>query len=801
MTARTLLFYLGGSRSELWRAIARARDRGDLTIVLVTGRLVDEADVAGIANARLFQISDAVVDERVAHARARAWAWLEDVGYRRPTRTGATLAQLLTDAGGNSPWWLADITLQERAYLAVRLIESVEHFHRQEQPDSVTVVGSDLTHPWMGITIARWARARAIPTYWRHAASEGDEPAIPETPRSAKDIPISLAARIPSGVEDAIDLVLRLAELLTLPIVAPAMAAALILRVGLREAIGTAEGRLESGATAVLKWLRAGLILIAAMVIGLMAFIPVTIGLLALTLVLIVREDRAPRPSTIVVQLRRLVVNVNPWRAFREIQPGSRAVTRERRRRAVLAIEDRGNVKTRVDMGTGRRSTYNPYLEGVVERLRLNGGPLIVARYGSLRRRALPRRFVTRVRVLLGLTHEVVVSDEITTSIWQTAMLERARNIESGRAVGRVSGIFEYEGVPLYDALASDLERMFASLHERTLYFHAFGNLIRRLQPALVLAYNWEGVFRPLTAACVEQHVAMLGVQQALGPYGHALDHRRVGYAQPLGSDQGFPIPDRICVWGEMHLRNLSLYGYPEGTVTATGYPRLDAFVGARPSRHRILRRLRIEREDAKIVLFAPVLRVLGLPLVREVNFLRLVDELAALTQSDPSIHVVVKPWPGDELGRLNAIVNARGNRRFRLLPPENDIHNADLLASSAVLITTFSSIVGEAVVSGCTPVVVDYPECRYYFGDEHVEHYRDLARLTRDPSATMAAVRAALRLTDAERAAEREVRRTVLERVFGPVDGRSSERVASEVTRFAKAAGAVVRAAEAPAD
>jgi len=214
----------------------------------------------------------------------------------------------------------------------------------------------------------------------------------------------------------------------------------------------------------------------------------------------------------------------------------------------------------------------------------------------------------------------------------------------------------------------------------------------------------------------------------------------------------------------------------------------LDPFVRVRADRRALRRRLRIADQNARLIIFTAVLRVIGTPLVRESSYVQMFDDLVSITTEQPDVHVVVKPWPGDDIVRLRQIVWARGNGNVRFLSADTDLHNADLLAGAEVLVGTFSSIVGEAVVAGCTPIMVDPPEARYYFGDEHVAHYEGIAR-TVEPASVRAAVLDELGRPADDRRRVRDAALQGVERVFGPIDGRSAERVASEVLRTAREA------------
>src|SRR5207245_2199680 len=141
------------------------------------------------------------------------------------------------------------------------------------------------------------------------------------------------------------------------------------------------------------------------------------------------------------------------------------------------------------------------------------------------------------------------VGAEVTPDLLREAERWSRSHRETGEAIlerGGLGSVFEYAGVPLLDPLRRDLATLFSILNDRQIYVHAFRSLFQRLSPSVVVAYNWEGVFRPLTEAAIQMGVPLVGVQQALGPYGHALDHRVAGYVQPGGAGDGLRIPTKL---------------------------------------------------------------------------------------------------------------------------------------------------------------------------------------------------------------------------------------------------------------
>jgi len=793
-----MIVYLGGNRADLWRTVARVRQSGEATVVSTGGRSADDADVDALsAEINRCAASASVIEHRVGYARESAWRWIEDVALRRPTAIGATLFELMRDEDDAPLWWISDITLQEKAFLVVRFIETLDFFLRTLQPTAVVICGADRDHPWQRPVFAQWARTRKVAIVSAARQEKGgdqnvgpdprgtpqsrDDVPIPEVERPGMGQPVEVAAHIQPAA--ALDIALRLVELTLTPLAAVVGALALMV-VGTASAIAPASVVAQQSIR-VARGLTFGVL---AIVLGIILFIPLVLILFVAGIVVVVTAERADA----IVDRKQLLSSLSRLdrRSLLTRSPSRDATRQGAVEPLVLVVVDRGDERQRVAVDSRRRSSYNSYLEGVVTALRAaaRSHRVVVAQYGS-QPGGRAARIARRLRRLVR-PGEASVADAINPALWRAANRWSRVDAETGRWVADPKGlgqVLEYEGVPVLDALRSELGTVFAIQNERRLYVEAFRRLIRAIRPSVIVAYNWEGVFRPLTEAAYRERVTLFGVQQALGPYGHAIDHRTAGYVRPGETGDGFRIPNRLAIWGAIHAETLERYGLPGDVPVVTGYPRLDPFVTVRPDRRALRRRLRISDPNAKLVVFSAVLRVIGTPLVRESSYIQMFDELVSITALDPAVYIVAKPWGGDDMVRLRQIVWSRGNRNVRFLAADTDIHNADLLSGAEVLVGTFSSIVGEAVVAGCIPIMVNPPEARYYFGDEHIAHYDGLARTVEDPVAVRAAVLEELGrpAEDRERIRSAALRR--VERVFGPVDGGSAARVAAEVLRAAR--------------
>jgi len=92
-------------------------------------------------------------------------------------------------------------------------------------------------------------------------------------------------------------------------------------------------------------------------------------------------------------------------------------------------------------------------------------------------------------------------------------------------------------------------------------------------------------------------------------------------------------------------------------------------------------------------------------------------------------------------------------------------------------VVGTFSSLLGEALLAGAVAVLMNFPEARYYFGDE-VERYSRIAVWASSPRGAARAVRRIMAGGSAYRERFVESAMPDLRYLFGPLDGHSAERV-----------------------
>jgi len=323
------------------------------------------------------------------------------------------------------------------------------------------------------------------------------------------------------------------------------------------------------------------------------------------------------------------------------------------------------------------------------------------------------------------------------------------------------------------------------TLHEvmvfRLAEYDFYMDLLARVKPKVVFAYNWEGVFRPLTTAARVMGCRVVGVQQALGPYLHALNHREIGYYNKSNS-QGFATPTKVALWGPIHQREFLTYGYTPESIEITGYARLDKHFHIKNNKQQI-RRLACERlglnPDERYLLFTGQSRVLDTIILRAEHFVSAIKTLCRLAQVF-GFKIIIKPWTSDDMSMVEQA--AQANPGLVFVAPQNVlVSNADLLSVSDWLVGTFSSIIGEATLAGNACVLLNYPEARYYFDLPHVEHYRPMIPFVDEPENLEAVLRPLIE-SESVRIAHVSRAQDCMHDVFGSCDGQSAKRIAQLV-------------------
>ena len=816
-TTRSLILYCGGPAEDALEAVSRTRLAGrDAVLVDVSGEGGLEARYPWLDVRRL---DDYGAAGPVRSARRTAADWLQSVSRRRLTVSSRSILETLQDSGVPR-WWRFEISLQERAFLVIRLVETLREILRIEKTRSVTIVGGVDGH-WLTTTVLETCRAANV-----DVTRIGSGPSEPP-PRDRYDrrwiwIPtsgsflarfarplVTKLATIVFGLPILIlVLVLASAAVTLLPVTVAVIVSLYLLSPLLRPRLNGRRARVAIGrlsrparglAIAMVVWAILIFLLWSNPLQVLLGAATVAIAAFALY-VLFVLE--APSYLGLTQTLRW------PWHRAREIRSSlrPRAIVRALIRRPVpksasrsdsrkvhvALLIDEGNIRARRSVGVHGSGPYNPYFEGIEAAFRsASGTSVTVLSYGDAPgSRTMAGRIAQLRRSVRPRGGRIALRSYLNERDFERADLARAsrqRELAILRNDAGLRAAWRYADIDLWPAMADVFETMFDLAAYAEPYDRALGRIVDLIHPDVVVTYNYEGVFRRLLPAVIRRGIPVLGVQQALGPYVHALGPSPSGRDRALAREPlGVPMPDRIAVWGERDVQLLRQYGHDGGSIVRTGYARSDTFIREHVvKRERVLRRLRVPA-DARVIVYSAVLRVLDGPLLSDDRWR---DSLAAVLRASADardVEVVVKPWPGDDTERIRFLMDSVADEHVHYADPAIDLHNAELLGVAEAVVGTFSSFLAEAVLAGAVPVLLDFPEARYYFTDE-VEAYRSISLKASSPRRAGAIVRTILAGGQTYREDFRRAAIGDLQRIFGPLDGHAADRIVSAALDLAR--------------
>jgi len=429
----------------------------------------------------------------------------------------------------------------------------------------------------------------------------------------------------------------------------------------------------------------------------------------------------------------------------------------------VLVIIEEENLRNYIDIYTNEEYTILPYAEGIVKKLYESlGDKLCVLSKNTLKKKYKDMPFLNSFvpkRIPKAISkNDIIVLEEFYKCI--EGLIGKYISLEM-------------------------LKEIYAI---RRAEFDTYCKVLKRFDPKTLFIYNWEGVFRPLIAAAKLQNRSVVGIQQALGPYMHGINHGEIGYWTSENSDKmGFCVPDRYMVWSEMHKNKIVSYGYDPKAVVETGYCRLDRHTRIKTDkqsiRMKILEKLNLDNTKRYLV-FTAQHAVLDTCLILKENYIKTFCTLLKLAD-EFDFNIIVKPWTSDDMDFLRMIAAERPERVF-FSPQDVALHNAEILAISDWCIGTFSSIMGEATLLGNACFLLNYPESRYYFETKYMSIYEDLAVFIDSPAEVEEKLRMPLS-SEAERMRIVETAEYSLHYVFGKCDGLASDRCSSIVLESLK--------------
>ncbi|GEM_PF-6169770 len=449
--------------------------------------------------------------------------------------------------------------------------------------------------------------------------------------------------------------------------------------------------------------------------------------------------------------------------------------------RPILIICEADAIKNRRSLVNYKKSQYHPYLENLPQALQ------IVAQREKLEVFCLYHgTSFLKIPKLIDGKHSLTFSGFLKKKHFEaenefTRLISEFNNELNDDENFKKSFIFK--GIDISEFLIKDLCDCYTNTIKSILSFEIFVDIVEKIKPLVVVMNNYEGTFRNIVAACILNQIPTVGVQQALGPYIHALNKLEFGLQNIESKNKlGFPIPEKIALWGKTHEKNFLSYGFKPNMLDVTGYCRLDTFVNEKSSLYQGLLKERLGLpKNCRIIIFAGTFHPPGVYVTLEDNFIKTIKQLVKITQEIPQTFVLVKPWSGDKINHIIELVQKFGNEKFVFVHPSTDIHNVELLAISDVLVGSFSSIFSEAIAMNCPVIFMDYPESQFYDESNHIKLVKDLVTKIERPDQIYEYV---IKLLDSKK---NGFVSDAFTDVFGPLDGQSSRRIAEIAISLAK--------------
>ena len=222
---------------------------------------------------------------------------------------------------------------------------------------------------------------------------------------------------------------------------------------------------------------------------------------------------------------------------------------------------------------------------------------------------------------------------------------------------------------------------------------------------AVVIFYETAPTSLALISACRKLGIKTVSMQHGIIHASHPLYMHDDVYS--TDNPDGFILPDRMLLFGEMTRRHLLDNNYPEDALVTFCNPRFLGMQDIKDSNVRTLSRHGLPAEKKKIILFAPP--GLGDYASSEKNYNRDVLERLLSGMTD-ELFLIVKPHPSDDADFYARILNRHGKNNVKII--NSDV--IELISISDVLISTFSTTIIDAMCLETPVIQVKMEDVRY---------------------------------------------------------------------------------------
>lgn len=238
----------------------------------------------------------------------------------------------------------------------------------------------------------------------------------------------------------------------------------------------------------------------------------------------------------------------------------------------------------------------------------------------------------------------------------------------------------------------------------------------------------------------------------------------------------GCPRADIYTVWGEAGRCALEASGTFDVPLAVAGRPRHDLFStrARRPSVNGWLQRLGLPQEVRHVVVFADVLCSTNhATILSSVACEALLRRMLAVLEHRPDVHIVFKPWGGDNLTEVRTVVGKIGSPKLHVIDPTSlPYHNLEVLQHALAVVSSPTSMLAEFAAMGGVPIALTLPETGYYHGKIIEDLFRPFSISVSAVDEIGDALRRAIARNEEEGGGLKEAERAGLARAFGPSDG-----------------------------
>lgn len=715
----TIIFLLEDGLINIDEGIQKFKNEEYILIDVSLGN----ENIASLLGDRYIHISDF---PSYYNARENAYKWLDSFIKRSGLTDEAKNPGLFYD--GIPIWWFVDILLQEKTFLVFRLIRTLLAFLKDREGSQYCIIGNNILHPWKNKVIHDVChKLRMI------------------------EVPFPCKTEKQRNLSNNIDTALLKNHFKYIASEST----------NKRTPISVVSSKINS-------FCRKILYLITAIIAGLILLLFSIPGVMAVYCYILMRLALYRSDKAVEIIVKESAYNILGLLATinKRIRKMSRLVFFKRNQGKVLVVQDLGDIRRRYNQRSSKISFYNPYLEGM-----LFEGRVVSVYYGSTKH--------VDLQTEIKHNNHIKLSDLMDKDIIISVYKEHEAAVEHWKKVKvNISQKMTIYGINVWEVLEENFDLAIEnSLKDKLLYYKVFSYVIKHINPSKVVLYNFEGTLRPLFLAAKKMNVETVTVQQALGPYGHALDTRERCMITKDKKELRSPSPDSFCVWSQFSKENLMDYGYDSKSINIAGYLRLDTFYRekAREKRLEVLNFFSIEPgNNPFVIIFTAMYSVIGTAIITMPQYIKTLKILGELIERYDNVYILVKPWHGDSLNKLVELFIRgikTGSDRIIFLDPKTELHNADILSVGNVLVGTMSSIYAEAIALDIETILLDFPASRYYFEDKYMDQFKCLSHCVKNTDELMQTLENIIH----ENRSRRSIDSSYL---FGPVDGKSKERL-----------------------